>query len=256
MIARGLAALAAAMLPRRHWQAMPRLPIERLAAPSGLLTLGAGLVLGAFGFMDYAARASRGIVNVTLDIAARQVRNEIPGEISTTTMQGVSAISPIAFLLFTPLGLSALYLAGTGILRAVATATDDPMGDPILTGLDAVASRCIGRARDARVRRAREHLEGPEVPDRLMTADAADLAGFEYVVIASRRKPGWTAGTSVITGDKWFTLGEPFDVQLPVGLRTVYPLKEQKATEVLRRGVQYELPPLDERARLPAVRTP
>jgi hypothetical protein len=67
----------------------------------------------------------------------------------------------------------------------------------------------------------------------------------DYVVVAARRKPGWTKGTWVVTNDGWFTLGEPFDRPMPNGLRTVYPLTLQTSTlEVLRKGVSYELPPL------------
>jgi hypothetical protein len=246
LVGRGFAALVAGLLPRRRWHAFPGLPIERLAVPSGLLTFALGAALGAFGFMDYARRAAEGVANATLHIAARQVRHEIPGDISTVATQGVSALSLFAFAFFTPLGLFSLYLIVTGILRAVATVVDDPFGDPILTGIDRLVTRSAHDVRQARARQARQRQEGIEVPDRLLTADSAHAAGFDYVVVSSRRKPDWTPGTFVITNDKWYTLGEAFEVRLPEGLRTVYPLKEQRVVEVLRRGVPYELPPLEQ----------
>jgi hypothetical protein len=246
VLGRGLAAVLAALLPRRYWKALPALPIERLAGLSALLAFLAGVVAGEIGFMSYAARAAGGVVNASFHIAARQARGEIPGEITTMTTQGVSALSLFAFLFFTPLGLFSFYLVATGLLRAAGSFVDDPFGDPILTGVDALATRSARRLRRVHVRRAREHREGPEVPDRLLAGDGANLAGFDYVVVSSRRKPDWTAGTFVITSDRWYTLGQPFDIQLPDGLRTVYPLREQKVTEVLRRAVRYELPPLEQ----------
>ena len=98
--------------------------------------------------------------------------------------------------------------------------------------------------RGRRAEAVRHRAEGPVVADRLYTGDWAGLEGVDFVVVASRRKPDWTRGTFVITSDKWYTLGDPFDLHLPQGLRTVYPLTEQKVMEVLRRGVAYELPPL------------
>jgi hypothetical protein len=65
------------------------------------------------------------------------------------------------------------------------------------------------------------------------------------VVIASRQKPGWTSGTFVITKDAWYRLGEPFEFRSPEGLRTAYTLTALQTTEVLRRGIRYDLPPLD-----------
>jgi hypothetical protein len=59
ILGRSLAALLAALLPRRRWAALPALPIERLAGLSGVLTLGAGFALGGIGFVRYATRAVR-----------------------------------------------------------------------------------------------------------------------------------------------------------------------------------------------------
>jgi hypothetical protein len=63
-------------------------------------------------------------------------------------------------------------------------------------------------------------------------------------VIASRRKTGWDAGTIVVTPGAWYRLGEPYDVDLPQGLRTAYPMTPIEMTAVLRRWVSYSLPAL------------
>ncbi len=244
-VGRAFVAMFAALLPRWRWPAFPRLPIEAASGWSGLATAAAGAIIGGIGYMRYVRRVADGAITATFRIADRQVRNEIPGEITTFATQTVSALSLVAFVLFTPLGLCSLYLVLTGVFRAVAVTVDDAFGDPLLSGTDALVSRSTRRARRIRARRARQREEGREVPDQLLRADAASVAGFDYVVVSSRQKPGWSAGTFVITSDKWYTLGEPFEVRLPEGLRTVYPLREQKVAEVLRRGVQYELPPLE-----------
>jgi hypothetical protein len=64
------------------------------------------------------------------------------------------------------------------------------------------------------------------------------------VILASRRKPGWHTGVIVRTGDGWYRVGNAFDQHRPEGLRRVYPLVQAGAAEVLRRSVEYDLPPL------------
>jgi hypothetical protein len=249
LIARALLAIPAALLPWRHWSRLAALPIEHLSLVSGITTAAIGFLVGTRGFLEYAWRAADATVNATLEVAANQLRGGVSkGEwITSTTMQHFSVLSIFAFILFTPLGWLATYLVVTGLWRAIAGWAEDPFGDPILTGVDAALSGSWRGARQSRQRRARERLEGAEVPDRLYTGEWAKLPGVDFVVVASRRKPEWTKGTFVITSDRWYTLGEPYDFRLPGGVRTVYPLTAQRTNEVLRKGVPYELPPLEPR---------
>jgi hypothetical protein len=252
----GLAGVAAAFLPSRWWGAFPNLPIGRALLPAAILTLGVGIGVGVDGFLDYGQRAADALATATLDVGSRQAAGAPPGtpEITTAAPVAISALSPVAFLLFTPLGWLAMYLTLSGAVRAISAVVDDPVGDPVLTLVDRLASGGRRRTTATLARLARERQEGPEVPDRLFTGEWAGLAGVDLVVVSSRRKPDWTAGTFVITDDGWYTLGEPYDLRLPEGLRTVYPLTRQTVVEVLRRGVSYELPPLS-RARRPGVRS-
>lgn len=247
-LAHGVLAIVAALLPRRSWNTLSGLPIASLASASAALTVVAGVLTGVAGFFDYTQRAAGRLVDETLMIAARQASTDLPGASGITTAAPValSALSIFAFLLFTPTGLLAVYLVATGVLRWGATFVDEPVGDPLLTLLDALVRRAGRRVVLTRRRRAREREEGPEVPDRLYTGAWAGLTSADCVVVSSRRKPDWNAGTFIITSDKWYTLGEPFDRRLPEGLRTFYPLTEQTTNEVLRRGVRYDLPPLQE----------
>lgn len=246
-LARAALAVPVAVLPRRHWDTLDSLPIPKAAPISGLLTMVGGLFVGGRGLVAYLNRAAEASIDATFDLAARQNRGEIPAAVDVTTwdLQRLSIFSFVAFILFTPLGLFSLYLVFSGLLRSASGLFDQPMGDPLLTGVDGLVGRAILRHRARRAVLARRRAEGPEVPDRLYAGAWAGLEGVDYVVVASRRKPDWTRGTFVITSDKWYTLGEPFDLRLPQGLRTVYPLTGQTVPEVLRRGVPYELPPLN-----------
>jgi hypothetical protein len=243
-----LLAIPVSMLPKRWWRPLEAVPVHRMAAPGGLFTVGVGLFLGARGMAAYFARAADAAADATLKAAQHQLVQGVSKAnwISTVPMQGVSGLSIFAFLLFTPLGWLSTYLVVSGVYRAIAASVEDPFGDPILTGVDTVIWRTRRTARASGARRARERLEGPEVPDRLYKGDWAKLPAVDYVLVASRRKPEWTKGAFVITSDGWYRLGEAFDLRLPEGLRTVYPLTLLKTNEVLRRGVAYELPSLSD----------
>lgn len=228
-----------------------------MAIVSALLTMASGLVIGARGFIDYATAAASAANDATLDLATRQIRGEIPPDVSITTAAPVvvSMLSVVAFVFFTPLGLTSLYLAASGAVRAISSFVDEPFGDPLLTGLDSLQGWTRRGMRESYRRRTRERAEGPEVPDRLFTGEWAGLPDVTCVLVSSRRKTGWNPGVFVITSDQWYTLGEPFDLQMPDGLRTAYPLREQTTNEVLREGVRYELPRLEKaRRRGPAPR--
>ncbi len=254
---RGLAAVLVGFLPRRYWEGIfYRLPISRLALSSALLTLLTGGFIGADGFLDYSTHVGRAANQTMLEIAAGQNAGQLPaGEpITTAAPVAVSMLSLFAFVFFTPLGLFSTYVTVSGVVRAVSSFVDEPFGDPVLTGADTLVRWSGRRVAEGSRRRARERDEGPEVSDRLYAGEWAGLPDVDYVVVASRRKHGWEAGAFIITTDKWYTLGRPFDLRLPEGLRTAYPLTEQKVNEVLRRGVRYELPLVERATRLRAPR--
>jgi hypothetical protein len=216
-------AILAGMLPKCHWEDID-LPVRNLALASALVTFWAGTAVGITGFFTYMAYV----------LAGRE-----------WTAPPLMLVVFISYVFVTPRGLFSLYLTATGLLRAVAWYTGEPFGDPILTGVDWLwrRLRSDGDARSAR--NARLALEKIDEPDRLYEGNWASLPNVTYVVVAARRKPGWTMGTWVITNDGWFKLGEPFDRPTPNGLRTVYPLTlNTNSLEVLRKGVSYELPRL------------
>lgn len=241
---RALIALPFTLLPKRYWQAVD-LPVPNVAALGAMLTLLGGFAIGFRGYFVYLARLQAVNDLSMLEVGRMQVQQKLPETAAAATAPfAIYVTAPIAYALFTPLGLFATYLVATSIVRLIAVYIDEPHGDPILTGLDALARRTFTSYRSRTDRVARETLEGADEPDRRYSGDWAGLSGVDCVIVSARRKPEWTNGTFVITSDGWFTLGEPFDRPMPNGLRTVYPLTLQTTPDVVRRSVTYELPPL------------
>jgi hypothetical protein len=217
-----LLALPFAALPKRYWQSID-LPVPNVAAGSAMLTLFLGAGLGITGFFTHMG-------------AILSAREFTPPPFMLPAFLG--------YVFFTPRGLFSLYLLISGLLRAAASYTGEPFGDPILTGVDALWRKLFTTQQQRSVRVARERLERADEPDRRYDGAWAGLSGVDFVIVAARRKPGWTKGTWVITNDGWFVLGEPFDRPMPNGLRTVYPLTAQTTLEPVRKSVPYEFPPL------------
>jgi hypothetical protein len=239
-------AVVLGVVPRRLWHRLePPLPLATTAVPSGIFTLVLGFVVGVPGFFAYAERAA----DANNAWMLRNISRVGAGDATavTTGPVALSILTLFEFLFVTPLGLLTTYLISTGALRAVSAMVDDPRGDPVLSGVHWGATSLIARLRRGSRRRARERREGPEAPDRLVTGEAAGLTA-DYVVVASRRKPEWEAGAIILTSTDWYRLGTPIDAETDHGLRTLYPLTKLDAVEVVRRGIQYELPQLSRRS--------
>ena len=235
-VIRGLLAVVVALLPTRWWSRVDhQLGMRSVAWLSGVATMFVGFALGIPGFFRYAEAFTR---SVELRVAASDDPLAFPNVL-------FGPLAPLNFALGTPLGLVATYLCVTGLLRAVRGGLDDPAGDPLLTLADRVVYGATTRVRALRARWARERLEGPELPDRLVTGRWAGVDA-EYVLLATRRKPDWEEGVFLLTSDKWYCVGRAWDMPRPGGLCTAYPLTLVPPGEVLRKGVEYELPELSE----------
>lgn len=240
-----LAAFLISYLPARYWTRFPALPVAAVAPVGALLTLLVAGVLGIGAFMTYADGMMADTGTLQIAIAERQVRGELPETtVVSTGPMAVALLSPLAFMFLTPQGLAATYFVFASFVRSLAWATDAAIGDPVLTSIDSLVGATAKRLRTSIDRGARAQAEGASVPDRLYEGAWAGLATADYVVVASRRKPDWVRGTTIMTADDCFTLGEPFDRQTPDGLRTIYPLTKQRITDVIRGAVKYDLPPL------------
>jgi hypothetical protein len=242
-----IAALVAGAAPRRLWRQLdPPFPVRRAAFPAGILTSILGFAIAVRGFFAFAGQLA-GANNAWM--LNRLVHS--PGQSDDAVVMvpyGISILTLFIFLFFTPTGLIALYLMASGAVRGIAAFIDpdDARGDSLLSGIDWAATRMFAKRRADQARRTREREEGDEVPDVLLTGDAAGLAS-DYVVVASRRKAEWTAGAIVMTSGDWYKLGTPVDRRINGRLRTLYPLTKMEAVEVVRRGIMYELPRLSRR---------
>jgi hypothetical protein len=251
-----LLAIPCALLPRRYWQSFD-LPVANMAPVSSWLTMLAGFVTGIPGYFAY-LESLRQVKGVSiLEISKAQIEGKLPETAQVSAIPtALAAVAPITFALFTPLGLFASYLVLSGLVRVVASYVDEPNGDPILGGADRLWRRVFTSRQQRSVRVARQKLERMDEPDRRYDGEWAGLNSVDFVIVSSRRKPGWDKGTWVITDDGWFVLGEPFDRPMPNGLRTVYPLKAQTTLEAVRKSVPYQLPPLRPRSVTPETPKP
>ena len=238
-----VAAVVAAVLPRRVWPSVERqLPIRSAAAASGLVTMLGGFFYGFGGFMTFATTLAGANNDWMLGrLAGPPAAGD---EAAGFVPYGMSLLTLFIYLFFTPRGLFSTYVVVSGALRAISGYLDDPSGDPILTGIHWAATTTFEKNRRERRQIARERLEGSDAPDVLQTGAWAGLPDADYVVLAARKKAEWDAGAIVLTDSDWYRLGVPFDMQTPAGLRTAYPLKRMETAEVVRRGIRYELPRL------------
>jgi hypothetical protein len=232
-------AMAAAWLPLRHWNRLPvTFPMNTAAFVSGIATLFAGMAIGIPGFLEHAHATT----SLAIDAQLHEVFRNPDAGYSQGMSQGFAGLSLFTFLLLTPPGWLTLYLTITGAIRAGAAWFDDPVGDPILTGLDAIVSRQRGESAARRAHADREAREGPEIPDRVVSSAAAGIPNCDLVIVASRRKAGWERGVAVFTPDKVYRLGAPVEQTVAGRLRYLYPLTEHADHEAIRRSVQYEIP--------------
>jgi hypothetical protein len=188
-------AIVAVVLPQRYWSRYPIwLPLATAGFLSGILTIFLGAAIGIPGFLEHAG-ATVSLANA----AMLDPRNDAAGY-NRGMVQGFSGLAIFTFLFLTPLGLLTLYLFVSGTVRAAAAWFEDPIGDPLLTGIDYALFAGAERHRTTRERTTREALEGPEVPDRIVSAASAGLPPCDLVVVASRRKPGWERGVTIFPG--------------------------------------------------------
>jgi hypothetical protein len=240
-----LAAMVAALLPYRLWERLPgSFQMVRASFASALVFFFLAFAIGIPGFLDHAAYLVSASNAAILKVAEQQIasgmREGDPKEVRFET--GLNALALFTFLLLTPKGWLTMYLGGTGTFRMAAAWFDDPVGDPVLTGLDEIVWRRRERRRIRDERRTREALEGPEIPDRVISGAKAEIPGCDLVIVSSRRKPGWARGVVVFTATACYRIGEPVERTIAGNLRTLYPLTEHKDFEAVRKSVNYDIP--------------
>ena len=225
------------LLPQRYWEEM-----RRGAYLSIILTAALGVRIGFAGFFEAVRKGGEAGAALALKIRSG---GGVAGMDETQQVAAAlmgNALTPIAFFLFTPIGWLADYLVISAIFRAFTLAVDRPWGDPLLTAIDHVARGKHEERRGRVESEAREQAEGPDVPDQIL--ECRKFAGKEadYVIVASRRKDGWTRATTVLANSVRLRIGEPLEKILEGKLRTCYPLRVIRDIQVDRRMVHYEWP--------------
>jgi hypothetical protein len=235
--------VAAAMVPRRYWAALEcHVPVHAAAAWAGVATF---LSAGAVGGPNYLTYVNDQ-VRVFNDVAINS-----NGYAAAGSGPFFLVLALFTFLFFTPIGWLTIYLGVTGFLRSIAGWLEDGFGDPILTMIDSRV-RVSFLSWQVRVRlRQRVAREGPEIPDRVVSAPKMGMDGADLVIVASRSKPGWDKGTIVITPSGAYRLGQVEERMVGGKLRTLYPLKAHTDQEVFRRVVNYELARMQDQPRPP-----
>ena len=229
-----LGSVAAAMLPRRYWAGLQRhVPVYEASAFAGITTFLTAGVIGGRGYLTYLEEQAR-LFN---DLAMNS-----PGYAAAGTGPLFLLLSLFTFMFFTPVGLLSGYLGLTGFLRFISGWIDDGFGDPVLTVIDSGVRTCVLRAQARSVQRKRLAAEGPELPDRAVRPSSVGMNGPDLVIVASRSKPDWDAGTVVVTQLGPYRVGHVEERIIGGKLRTLYPLKAHTDQEVFRRSVNYELP--------------
>lgn len=241
--AKRMAGIAAALLPARYWSALDaHVPVTKSAVPSAIATFLLGAALGIRGFLEHAGALASYHNEVMLKTAATA-----QGAGVTTAMPvALNSLALFTFLLTTATGWAATYLCLSGLVRGLGSVTLEPRGDPILSLADWAVRTTARRRREARAAAARLAAEGPQVPDRVVPGSKAGLPAADLVIVSSRRKPGWDAGTIVLMGDAAYRVGTIEERQVHGRLRTLYPLTEHRDLEAFRRTVRYDLPPRGE----------
>ena len=240
--------IVGASLPKRWWPALDAyVPASQSTLASAIVTVLAAGAIGIPGFISHTASQASLNNRATLMAAQREAakpesQERFDERAWGRAIVGASSLSLFTFVLLTPAGWLSTYFGMSGTWRAIAAAVDDPFGDPVLTGLDALIVGGIVRARERRLRSRRESLEGPEVPDRIVPGSKVGMPGADLVVVSARRKAEWDKGTAVDTGDRWFRVTSIEERTIGGRLRTLYGLTEHHDLEVFRRCVRYELP--------------
>jgi hypothetical protein len=243
---RGVGGVLAATLPRRLWNDWEgRVPVRAAALPAALLTTFLAFAIGIPAFLHFAAGMGSTIGDAVIEAGHQANAGKKPEEAGAYTWFGMMFAFP-AFLFATPTGWMCLYLGGSGVVRLLSWAADDPRGDPLIEGADTMARRWHARRLGQREQAARNAREGDEAPDLLIRGRALGLSDAVYAVVASRLKPGWDPGVFLLTQEGRLRVGARLDRRFPEGLRAVYPLGEVAAVEVTRRGVEYSLPALSD----------
>ena len=234
-----------ALAPRRHWAHLERrFHVGPYLMLSAVLSLTVGIVIGVPAFSSHLSAAMSAASRLTIRAAAAQIQRPEGPEPTTRLTSALSAMFIVSFVL-TPVGFLTTYLAASGVFRAACVWFDDPLGDPVLTLLDAMVRRLRLGAAGA-IRRVQQRRRfGSAVPDEVVRGAAAGFANADFVVMASRPKEGWTKGLMIVADDGAYRVVDVVEKTIDRHTRVLYVLQRKTDSEILRRTIRYALPAYD-----------
>jgi hypothetical protein len=202
-----------------------------------LICLTAGIVLGVPFFYRQLLISAYNAQRLAL-IAATGAPDQDAAVAAVQTLSLLSAIN----IVFTPVGFLIVYLTGSAALRLFGAYIGEPSGDPVLAFVDMLMRHVRRRLRVAWSAMRDRADYGPQDADQVMNARDVDYAaGADVVVIASRPKVEWAAGTVVLSDDGYYSVLNPFVISVDGHKRIVYPLKRKRDFEIIRKAFRYNL---------------
>jgi len=226
--------IVATFLPVRVWPRVNARGIPVYPVLSPLI----GLAVGIVGGVPYVYRH--------LVVSASNAQRMVAIAGSSDQQSAVAAAQTFSLfaavgLVLTPIGFLVVWLNLSSVIRLLAAAVDAPCGDPLLTFLDGAVHGLRRRATAALSAIRTRAKYGREEIDRVMDAGAYGVADADVVVITSRPKEGWAAGTFVLSPDGYYTVLQPFEVIVEGRQRIGYPLVRKRDFEIVRKASRYDL---------------
>jgi hypothetical protein len=234
MIMRFVVGILATFLPVRFWTRVNARGIPVYPVLSPLIGLAVGIVVGVpYVYRHLVVSAS----NAQRMVAIAGSSDE---QTAVATAQTFSLFAAVGVVL-TPGGFLVVWLTVSSAVRLLGAYFGDPFGDPLLTLVDEALQGLRRRATAAMSAMRTRARYGPEEIDHVMDAGAYGVAGADVVVIASRPKREWAAGTVVLSPDGYYTVLQPFEVTVEGHQRIGYPLVRKRDFEIVRKASRYDL---------------
>jgi hypothetical protein len=233
-IVRFVVGVVATLLPARYWTRVNARGIPVFPVLSPLICLAAGLVIGLPHIYRHLLVSASSAQRMVAIAGSSDERTAVA---QAQTLSLLSAIGVV----FTPLGFLSIWLTLSAAARLLGAYLGEPFGDPAVSGVDWLARELRRRASAALSAIRTRARYGRHETDRVMDAAACGVGDADVVVIASRPKPGWTAGAVVLTEDGYYALLRPFEVVVDGHQRIGYPLVRKRDFEIVRKVFRYDL---------------
>jgi hypothetical protein len=229
--------LIASFLPARYWNSLNAHGIPTFPVLSPLVTVCAAVMIGLPVWFRYVVVSAHHAQRLAA-VGASQLPRPPEQEVILAAAQTISLVTAVSFL-FTPAGFTLSYLVGSGALRLLATYSGDPSGDPMMSSMDWVTRRFARFLSGLSSRISLRATFGCNQTDEVVPASRLGFTHADVIVIASRPKREWTAGTIIFREQCYYVVLDPVEKIIGRRRRVVYPLKRQHGFDIVRRALRY-----------------